>query len=681
MNEALDTEQSPAAAVSELDQCLTDAMAHVNARALDAAVAACRAATERFPDAPEPFYVMAVIAWLMNDQGEAASFAETAHRMDPDTCEYAELLASILTRVGRLTDGVYYAKLAAMGEPHPFLKSKLPAGFLDFESAVKAARHSMHYVNAARAFNIANYDLAFRECQAELKINREHADAFILLGRVALLLGRTKIAIGSLQAAVRLRPDDALVKGLLARALVMAGRYGEAAALARQAIEACGADAEAYAQAMHALLSCPDTDIADAQRLALAFQAAFDQENPPPADDALDNDATRPVIVGFLSNAFHRSGLADFFQPWFQLKARRGIQYNGYQQSVVKDAVTSTIKNGCVGWREVVDIDPYTLQMTLKAEELDGLVDLSSPDYFTRFTVMGLRPAKFRVGVTSLPEPGFAPGITHVLSDETLAEADRAALLPGQELLSVPGTLFARPPIDSLAQDSPTPAADTGIVTFGAVASHPRLSPAAALMWAEVLKAVPRARLLLLGCADVAADERARILECFMHGGVAQRVQFILGEEAEDGELTGAEGEDAPAAPVSAFGAIVPSSHWRVIDVFLDSSPICSGVELTEALWSGVPAVTLMGPRRLARVGASILMAAGRRNWIAASPAAYVETAQYLASDIGRLGAERRGLQAAIAATPLFMPGVTAENVRTALLQAGLAMRQSTKRG
>src|SRR5690606_33915548 len=122
--------------------------------------------------------------------------------MDPDTREYAQILSSILTRVGRLTDGIYYAKVAAMAEPHPFLSTTVPPQFLNLETSLQLVQPSRHYVTAARRFNLADYEGAFRECQAELRINSEHADAYTLLGRVAIVLARPEIAIGALQAAM-----------------------------------------------------------------------------------------------------------------------------------------------------------------------------------------------------------------------------------------------------------------------------------------------------------------------------------------------------------------------------------------------------------------------------------------------------------------------------------------------
>src|SRR5690606_12275621 len=162
-------------------------------------------------------------------------------------------------------------------------------------------------------FNLADYEGAFRECQAELRINSEHADAYTLLGRVAIVLARPEIAIGALQAAMRLRPDDALVGGLLARALVVGGRYAEATAVARR---------------------------------AGASDAAFQRDNPAEgASEAAAPDG--PVTIGFLSNVFHKAPTRDIFRSWFQLRKKHAVAFKGYQQSVVKDTVTSTIKNGC----------------------------------------------------------------------------------------------------------------------------------------------------------------------------------------------------------------------------------------------------------------------------------------------------------------------------------------------
>ena len=90
------------------------------------------------------------------------------------------------------------------------------------------------------------------------------------------------------------------------------------------------------------------------------------------------------------------------------------------------------------------------------------------------------------------------------------------------------------------------------------------------------------------------------------------------------------------------------------IDIALDTSPFAGGTTSFDALWMGVPLVTLAGERSSSRGGASILTSLGRPEWIARSPQEYIAIAQRLAADPQALATIRSGLRAELQASPLM---------------------------
>ena len=127
-----------------LNGLLHSAMELSNEGDLEQAIAVCKDAIARFPGNAEPYFVLGTIAYRCGDEGQALAMVETAHRMDPDSREYVQMLSTVSTRVGRLADGVYYAKIAQASEPHPYLSTIMPEHFLDFEAALQAVRPSLH---------------------------------------------------------------------------------------------------------------------------------------------------------------------------------------------------------------------------------------------------------------------------------------------------------------------------------------------------------------------------------------------------------------------------------------------------------------------------------------------------------------------------------------------------------
>tara|TARA_R110000787_G_scaffold63679_3_gene143353 strand:- start:86552 stop:88561 length:2010 start_codon:yes stop_codon:yes gene_type:complete len=651
-----------------VNDALLRAMQCTNEDDWTGAVDICKQTISSNPTAAEPYFVLAVIAFRAGDEAQAIEMAETAHQIDPDTREYAQILGAILARVGRLADGAYYSKLAEINEPHIFLSTVVPEGLIDFQTAAEAIRPSGHGVESARRFNVGDFETALREAMIEVRINTGDASAYLLVAKAALVLGRYGRALGAAQAAVRLDPESVVARGYLARALNKLGRYDEAASAARTAMAMAPEDAEVYAVAMHVFASAPDADVDDLKAIAADFAAAFAADNADNSDvrEKLPSDA--PPHVGFISNGFFRCPIGEMLLPWFGGYDPRSARVSGYQQSVADDTVTTALRNGVNHWRPVFDVDSYTMAHVLQTEALDVLVDVSSIEFDTRVTLAALNPCPVRVGVSTLPEPGLAPGITHVLTDETMATGDQSMLLDGQALITVPGTLFAHEPYRSLPQDEKRIGVEGGVITFGALASLPEVSARCAEVWARILRAIPGSRLMMIDDGKLGDDRRTRLREYFMNAGIVDHVVFAAADPASAMAVDAERGLDP-------FKTMVSADHWRSIDVLLDTFPINCGVAVREALWSGVPTITLAGTRRAGRIGASILAGAKLTKWIAETPDEYVETAISLGTDLEVLRSESQALLNNVAATPLFDAQSGGKAVRDALMTAARQSR------
>lgn len=636
------------------------AMLRMNEGDLDGALAECEQAMKSYPEAAEPYFVMGVVAIRCGDRGQALEMLEAAHRLDPETREYCEALGVIHSELGKLADGLYYAKLAMGLEPHKLLGRRMPDSLRNLAAAYLKPKLSMHRIEAERLFNIGEYELARRECEAEIRLNSRNSHVYFLLGRINHALGRHEQAIGAYQAALHLAPDENMILARMARSLVAFGRFVDASAVARQALRQAPDDPDVFAVAMDALLRCPHLKFDTCRELAREHGRRItatlsDDFAPPPAT------AAGKVRVGVLSNAFFRTPDVRHILTWLKGGNRAPVAFRGYAASPAKDVVTTGIRAQCEEWRDIYDLDPFTLGITLKSEKLDVLLDLMAPDGDTMGGVAAMEPAPVRISALALPEPGLMPGITHVLSDETLADVDRPNLLEGQQLLEVPGTLFACEAPRQIPQDLPPPHLNTGQVTFGGAADLARLTPDCAALWGEVLQSVPGSRLLLCSPRPPRSGVRNRLVEMFSNVGVADRLLFPTEET------------DAPRADDSQY---LPLTQLEGIDVFLDTIPISGERELPECLWAGIPVISLMGDRRLGAIGASILAAARRVDWIARDRDTFVRIATGLGTDPDALTGARASLQTSIASARLFKTSELAGNIADALKQAGEAARR-----
>lgn len=656
-------EQADVQAAS-LNDRLESIMQLTNTADYTAALDACEQTMREAPEAAEPYFLMGVIAMICQDEGQAMQMIETAHRIDPEIREYAETLGTLYTRLGRLADGLYFTKLAMGLDSHPLLGKRIPAQLTDFGSALADPRPSTHGVEAERLFNVAAFERARRECEAELRINPESKSAYVLLGRITDVLGHYERAVGAFHAAAHLDAEDAAVTAYLGRALLGLGRFTEAAATARQALRTAPGDAGVFAVSIETLLRCPDQSLDDTRRLAAEHADRLTEKFTDEMFSAPSAAASGPVRIGILSNAFFRSAATQTVNAWLTSNFDTNAYYLGYAISTARDATTTAARSRFAEWREVFDIDPFTLSLTIRGEELDVIVDLSVPDFETRLDLLAAKPAAVRVAAFALPDPGLAPGVTHILTDETLAPIDRAALRDGQELIELPGSLYACLPFEDIPQDLPAPAIVTGHVTYGGLLHFATLTPDCVALWSEILRRAKSSRLLLCSPGPIDNRARERAIELFSHFGVASQLLFP--------EETGP--EDAPSE--GGHTSPLPVAQLEAVDVFLDSLPFNGQDELAAALWAGIPVISLLGDRRLAGRGASILTAAGRVGWIAKDRVDYVRIAVGFADDRDSVLQARRRLQSSIADSNLFDVRELGQNINDALVRLALEARE-----
>jgi len=176
----------------------------------------------------------------------------------------------------------------------------------------------------------------------------------------------------------------------------------------------------------------------------------------------------------------------------------------------------------------------------------------------------------------------------------------------------------------------PLPASTADAVTFVCMNHAIKISRTALALWARILAAVPRSRLLLLATAD--PTQRARVLAFLAEAGIAAERIEQVGE-----------------APIATYLA-----RYLRADIALDSLPCAGGTTTCDALWMGVPVVTLVGDRPFSRSGASLLRNAGLTKLITRTPDEYVRAAVDLAADRARLATLRAGLRDRLRASPLL---------------------------
>jgi protein O-GlcNAc transferase len=257
---------------------------------------------------------------------------------------------------------------------------------------------------------------------------------------------------------------------------------------------------------------------------------------------------------------------------------------------------------------------------------VDVLVDLAGHTAEHRLLMFARVPAPVQVAylgypnTTGMPRSQMHYRLTDALADPP-GDADR---LHTEELVRLPDVFLCYRPLDDAPPVAPCPCGTTGVVTFGSFNTLEKVTAAQIGLWAQILRRSPGSRLMLKNKSLGDAAVRERVRAAFAAHGVDGERLVLAGPERE------------PARHLA---------RYNEVDVALDTFPYAGTTTTCEALWMGVPVVTLAGATHRSRVGLSLLTAVGLSELVATAPQQYVDLALAMAGDPPRLKALRETLR------------------------------------
>ena len=431
-------------------------------------------------------------------------------------------------------------------------------------------------------------------------------------------------ALKCFDKATDLDPSETLVGPDRANCLVNVGQTEQAYAIFDEVLSNDGPK-EALSSALMGSLYNPDRsadDIAKVHAKAMRHHARPDWVRPA--------HRRRPgaLRVGFLSADFQsRHPVALFALPLLRRLADHHVETTVYLSQQGRDDTARQLL-GVARTRSVKALDDAAAAKLIAEDELDVLLDLSGHTANNRLGLLALRPAPIQACFVGYPSTTGHPCIDFLIGDGVLIPPNHEGAYT-EAIARLPNSFLCfDPPEDMPEPEFPLP---SDRVRFGSLNHLPKLNAQVIDLWARVLDAAPNTDLVLKCGAFSEVEVQDLISARFKARGV-DPTRLIL-EGPED---------------------FVPAMRaYHRIDVALDPFPYAGGTTTCQALLMGTPVVTLAGDRFSARMGASLLTAAGRPEWIAQGKNAYIEIAAQLASDPAGLRATRRALAGSVRKSPL----------------------------
>ncbi|MSP48572.1 MAG: tetratricopeptide repeat protein [Alphaproteobacteria bacterium] len=348
-----------------------------------------------------------------------------------------------------------------------------------------------------------------------------------------------------------------------------------------------------------------------------------------PARPRDGENPSRPLVVGYLSPDFRTHPGGNFLSPMFTHHDPARFRLIAYYANDVEDQFTRLCSARAHSWVPCKHMSDQDLAERIRDDRVDILVECAGHMARNRLAVFARRPAPIQISFPLYPNTTGVEAIDYRLGDPyfTPPWLDR---FYSEKIMLLPETCACYQPGYEMAEPVETPPARLcGTVTFGSFNNIAKLSPTTLRLWAAILRQVPASRLVIkwsgLGVADP-----AWLADRFLAAGIGHdRVQF-LGRSPE------------VYAP------------FRELDICLDPYPANGGTTTCDALWMGVPVVTLAGDTTFSRAGLGLLTNVGLTELVAHDEQGYVELAVSLARDLDRLARLRRGLRQRFAASPMM---------------------------
>ena len=465
------------------------------------------------------------------------------------------------------------------------------------------------------------------------------------LGQTLFELGRTDEAIACFRKAIAQFPENPIAHNSLGNAFSKLGMPGKAIECFRAAL-AIDPD---YANA-HSNLLLNMNYIVDQQRNihaeALRFGERQTREYPdvaPEFENIIDTD--RKLRIGYVSADFRNHSVAYFALPLLEAHDRDRFEIFCYANNPRQDDMTERFRSLADRWVNIRGLPDDSVAAQIRRDAVDILVDLSGHTADNRLRVFSRRPAPVTVNWLGYPNTTGLPAmdyrVTDPIADPVDPDVDERY---SERLVRLPGGFLCYRSDPRSAPVSPPPETERGYTTFGSFNMLAKIGPEVIAAWSEILSAVPGSRLLLKAHSLGSAATNSSLLASFAgHGIDAERIELM--------------------------GMLPKAEHFRLysrIDIALDTFPYNGTTTTCEAMWMGVPVITLSGSCHAGRVGASLLHQVGLTEFIAHDRASYLSQAQALAGNPELRGLLRSKLRERMLESFLMNPSAFARQMEDA---------------
>ncbi len=500
--------------------------------------------------------------------------------------------------------------------------------------AIQLEPSSLHYSSLAYALTLnAQHEEAIVYYHKAIALNPGDSTIYNNLGLQLSTIHRYGEAIFFLQKSIALNPRQDAALGNLAICLMRQGHYNEAINYFLKAIKINPAIALYY----HNLLFCLCFDreafanhyIKEARRLDVLLNS---RASPYRQWTNATHAFGQPLRVGLVTGDLRNHPVGFFLESIAAHLDPSKIQFVAYSTQSYEDSLTARIKPHFFQWTPIANFSDQQAAQKIHDDGIHILIDLAGHTADNKLSVFAWRPAPVQVSwLGYFASTGLSCMDYFIADPMSVPQANMSHFTETVRYLPHTRLCFT-PPANDINQDvSPLPAIKNGFVTFGCFQSSSKINHKMITLWAAILKECPTSHLLFKNHSLKDSFSKQELINKLAAADIP--IERITLEE-------GSSRDQYLAA-------------YDRVDFMLDTFPFPGGTTTCEALWMGVPTLTLSGMTLLERQGMSMLHCVGLDEWIAIDETDYINKAVYFAKHKETLSQLRITLRQTMLVSPL----------------------------
>ncbi len=461
--------------------------------------------------------------------------------------------------------------------------------------------------------------------QRAIHVNPSFAPAYYNLGFALYQQSKLNEAIKNYISALTLKPDfiEAYVNlGNIFRDL---GKLEEAEKCYRCVLQIKPSDLISH-QALLMIINYnsrydPQTIFSEHLQFAKRFAAPLSDNIAPYTNTSVPD---RRLKLGYVSPDFKRHSVAYFIEPVIISHNRENVEVFCYSDVSNYDEVTKRVQKNADHWRSIAGISDEQVAELIRKDRIDILIDLAGHTADNRMLLFARKPAPVQVTWIGYPATTGLSTIDYKIVDRYTDPPGMTEHLYTEELIRLPDSFLCYLSERDCPKVGYLPVSKSGHVAFGSFNNFTKVSPEVISLWAKILRTIPNSHLII----------KTRIFSD------KSTLQYVIGLFTQEG-INSERIELLSSNPL--FREHLDT--YNRIDIGLDTFPYNGVTTTCEALWMGVPVITLAGNTHASRVGVSILSSIDAVNLIAKTKEEYVDIAVNLANNIERLHLLRKRLR------------------------------------